>query len=141
MLWKLYFGVMTLFIVGCFIGMLFGKPQDVYPIADNIGLSVWMVQLIGLFGYVFRKPLLTVAIWRALFPVFVLNLVAAVIISVYRLSLLQPISFLSAFIVMVICFVVPFFPLLLANYRYAFRSQNIWSTRKLALPRKAPMAS
>src|SRR5215472_8030571 len=100
MLWKLYFGVMTLFVVGCFIGMLFGKPQEVYPIADNIGLSVWMVQLIGLFGYVFRKPLLTVAIWRGLFPVFVLTFVVGVIVSTYRISLLENISIASGVIIL-----------------------------------------
>jgi hypothetical protein len=68
MLWKLYFGVMTLVIVLSFIGTLFGKPHEVYPMAGNIVLSVWMVQLVGLFGYVFRKPLLTVSMWRWLFP-------------------------------------------------------------------------
>jgi hypothetical protein len=128
MLWKLYFGVMALLIVFGFLGMLFGKPQEVYPIADKIVLSVWMVQLVGLFGYVFRKPLLTVAIWRRLFPVFVLTLVAAVILSVYRLSLLEPISIVSGFVVMVICFALPLFPLLLANYRYAYRSADSMTT-------------
>jgi len=127
MLWKIYFGVMALLIVFGFLGMLFGKPQEVYPMADKIVLSVWMVQLVGLFGYVFRKPLLTVAVWRGLFPAFVLTFVAAVLFSVYRLSLIEPISIVSGFIVMVICFALPFFPLLLANHRYAFRSQGIWS--------------
>ena len=47
MLWKLYFGVMTLVIILSFIGTLFGKPHEVYPMAGNIVLSVWMVQLVG----------------------------------------------------------------------------------------------
>jgi hypothetical protein len=69
------------------------------PLSSQAGagrwLSVWMVQLIGLFGYVFRKPLLTVAIWRALVPVFVVTFVAGVIVSTYRISLLENISIAS----------------------------------------------
>src|SRR5262249_16170267 len=138
--------VMALFVVGCFIGMLFGKPQEVYPMADKIGLSVWLVQLIGLFGYAFRKPLLTVAIWRALFPVFVFTFVAGIVFSTYRLTLIEHIRVASGAIILLMITIAIFYlplclPLLIANYRYAFRSQNIWSTRKLALPREAPMAS
>src|SRR5262249_30625921 len=122
-----YFGLMALAAMLGLMGTLFGERHEVYAIADDILLFVWMVQLLGLFGYVFRKRLLSAAIWRSLFPVFVLAFAAAVTVGAYRISLIRPISIASGLIVMVILALPIFFPLLLANRRYAFRSQDIWS--------------
>ena len=125
MLWKLYFWAMAIAAVLGLIGELVEEPHEVYPAADGIFLAVSVVQLLGLFGYVYRKPLLSAAIWRRLFAVFVIAF-AAVIVGGYRFSLVQDVGMPAASIAVAVFALPLFFPLLLANYRYAFRCQDIW---------------
>jgi hypothetical protein len=127
MLWKLYFGLMSLLVMGSIGGGLIEGPHPIYPVADYVILSLTAAQLVGLYGYAFNRPLLSESLWRLAFPVFVLNLLATLWIGGVRFAAAQGDVEVPAATIFVSLFGLPLFlPLLIADRRYAFRSPAIW---------------
>ena len=110
MLWKLYFWLMA----ASYLGGWFVEPYEVWPAADYVLLPLGAAQVLGLGGYAFKQPVLSAAVWRTLFPIFAIGLVATLLVGGARVGLAS-------------LFALPvLLPILLANHHYAFRSPAIW---------------
>ena len=131
MLWKLYLGFVG-FLVGSSL-LLLTIPQDprpIYPWAEYIFVPISAVQVVGLFGYVYRRSLLGTRFWQIAFPVFLSNLIVALLVGGARFDADQGgVSVPAATVFMAILMLPLFLPLLIANYRYAFRSPALWKER------------
>jgi hypothetical protein len=132
-LWKLYLGLMGLSIVGSVGITLVNGPHPVYPVADYPILALSLLQLVGLYGYAFKRPILSERFWRLVYPVLVLNLIATLVIGGVRFAADRGhvgVPGVAAATLFTSLFGIPFFlPLLLADRRYAFRSTSaIWKS-------------
>jgi hypothetical protein len=128
MLWKLYFGLISFLVVGSVPLTLIDEPHPIYPVADYVILGLTAAQLIGLYGYAFKRPMLSERFWQLAFPVFTLNLIATLLIAGIRFAEARgDLGLLAATIVTSLFGPPLYFPLLLADRRYAFRSTTtIW---------------
>jgi hypothetical protein len=130
MLWKLYLGLMGFLVGGSLALLPIQGPHAIYPLADYLILPVSAAQVAGLYGYAFRRPLLSDRFWQLAFPVFVLNLLATLWIGGVRFAAAQDDIGVVAATVFVSLFGLPLFlPLLIANRWYAFRSPSLWQER------------
>ena len=137
MIWKFYLGLVGLLVVGSLVLLPFEEPHAIYPWAEYIYVPVTAIQAVGLYGYVFRRSLLSARFWQLAFPAFALSLLGALLIGGIRFAVDRgdvgvPAAtiFLSMFVLLL------FLPLLLANYRYAFRSPTLWSDRPAQVSRR-----
>ena len=128
MLWKLYFGLMSLLVVGSVTITLIDGPHPIYPVADYVILGLTVAQLIGLYGYAFKRPMLFERFWQSAFPLFMLNLIATLVVGSIRFAAARADIGVPAATIVAVLFGLPFhLPLLLADRRYAFRSTTtIW---------------
>ena len=133
MLWKVYSWALGLVTGITLLQAVLGKTHITYEAIDYILIPITALQVVGLFGYAFRKPLLTSAIWRGLFWVFIIAFVASLITGGERFSAAQDVAFISGLISVSLPAFLLFGPLLLANYRYAFGCEDIWSSSRLAV--------
>jgi hypothetical protein len=131
MLWKTYFWLMILLVVFGQIALVYGEATTVL---DVTLLAVTLAQLVGLFGYVFKRPILSAAVWRWLFPIFIVAFLVTVFEGAYRFNLDPDVAMVTNMLTITIFSLLVLFPLLLANYRYAFRSENIWHAPASARP-------
>lgn len=98
---------------------------------DRAGWIHWgfeLVGIVGLWGYLRRRPLLHLQIWRAYFFAAILSLLYG---SVMALLGEPPdpfsgIGWYGLAAVVVVLAVIVAVPLLIGLWRYAFRSQSIW---------------
>ncbi|MBR0719900.1 hypothetical protein [Bradyrhizobium liaoningense] len=126
MLWKLYFGILSLFVVPSICVTVVQGPHAIYPVADYLIQGLTVAQLVGLYGYAFRQPLLSQRAWQIAFPVFVLNFISTLVIASIRFAAAKPDYGMTAAATAILIFGLPFFlPLLLADRRYAFHS-TLW---------------
>lgn len=127
MLWKLYLGLVCLLVMASVSTLLIEGPHPIYAIADYIIMSLTIAQIVGLYGYAFRRPMLSERFWQLAFPVFVLNLLASLLVGGVRYAATQSDIGVPAATIVISLFALPLFlPLLLADRRYAFRSPTIW---------------
>ena len=128
MAWKIYFWVMNVLVVGTLVmlALPFGDDHAIYPLADYIIVPVSTVQVVGLYGYAFKLPLLSERLWRLTFPVFVLSLLASLIVAGTRFGVEQGVMMPVATIFIAMLALPIFLPMLIANRLYAFRSPMIW---------------
>jgi len=130
MLWKLYFGLMACLVGFGLVGSAIEEEgHAIYPLMDYIALPVTAVQTVGLYGYAFRRPLLSERFWQLAVPVFALNLIASIVIGGVRVAADRDVSVIGAMIVTSLFALPLFLPLLWANRRYAFASPAIWKER------------
>ena len=130
MLWKLYFGLMSLLVGGSSLVLATGGPHAIYPLADYIILTLSAFQVAGLYGYAFKRPLLTERFWQLALRVFTVNFFATLLIGGARFAVNQGDVGLPAATIFVSLFGIPLFlPLLIADRRYAYRSPEIWKDR------------
>ena len=128
--WKLYLlvmAVLTLTFAGW--GQMFFLSEETTAIEDIAGwaaLPMYLVQLVGLFGFVYWRRIGSALLWKLVFAVIILEL------------LWQGYSFAidaagfadtgtGVFVIMLIVAAAIFLPLLAALYLYAFRSDNLWA--------------
>jgi hypothetical protein len=126
MLWKIYFGLLALLNIGGWVTLLILGPDTPYPWADYILTGVNSVQVVGLFGFAFKRPILALRFWRVVFPIFLLNLAATIIMIGIRFSLARDGQISSAIALASPIVLLIYLPAVIANYRYAFRSPDIW---------------
>ena len=127
--WKLYLlvtAVLTLTVAGW--GLMFFLSEEITAIEDIAGwaaLPMYLVQLVGLCGFVYWRRIGSPLLWKLVFAVTILDL------------LWQGYSFAidaagfadtgtGVFVTMLIVAPAFFLPLLAALYLYAFRSDNLW---------------
>jgi hypothetical protein len=103
-----------------------GGGHPIYPLADYVVLPVSAIQVIGLYGYAFKKPIWSERFWRLAFPVFALNLLAGLVVSGIRFAATQDVVAGAGIIFVAPIYLALFLPNLLANRWYAFRSPDIW---------------
>jgi hypothetical protein len=126
MLWKIYFGILALLNVGGWVTLPILGADATYPWADYVMTAVNSVQVVGLFGFAFRRPILTARFWRVVFPIFVLNLVATVVVIAVRFRLARDGQIAAAVALASPIVLLIYLPAVIANYRYAFRRHDIW---------------
>ena len=110
-LWAGYFLVMCAVVV---LDALFGD----HGIASVVNTILSGVSLVGLWGYISKKALGSPAVWRLMLAFQVLGTAVLLVVALaaHAPVWVPAIGFAFAF------------PLLLALYRYAFRSRAIWAT-------------
>ncbi len=69
MLWKLYFWISAaITILALIVSALYsGKLTPTYNIFDWVGLFLSIPSLVGLFVFVYKKPISTATVWKAIF--------------------------------------------------------------------------
>lgn len=101
-------------------------PHAIYPVADYVIQGLTVAQLVGLYGYAFRQPILSERVWQIALPVFVLNLIVTLIVASIRFAAAKPDYGMPVATIAVLMFGLPLhLPLLLADRRYALHS-TIW---------------
>lgn len=130
MAWKLYFALMSALVGGSLLLLAIeGSQATILPLAEYIILPVTAMQVVGLRGYAFRHAILTERFWQLAYPLFILNLIASIAIAGTRFASTQGDVGIPAATIFVSLFALPLFlPLLIADRRYAFRSNAIWES-------------
>ena len=102
------------------------ETTAIEDIAQWAGLPMYLVQLVGLFGFVYWRRIGSALLWKLVFAVTILDL------------LWQGYSFAidaagftdtgtGVFVTMLVVVAAIFLPLLAALYLYAFRSDDVWA--------------
>jgi hypothetical protein len=126
--WKAYFVVMTALTLVA-IAFAFFPPSestDYDLLVDWAAVPLYIVQLVGLFGFVYSRRIVRPMLWRLVF-------VASVIELLWTLySLLADLtdaaeSYWSVLGVISLAIVAMTVPMLIALYRYGFRSPELWA--------------
>jgi hypothetical protein len=94
-------------------------------IAEWMSLPMYIVQLIGLFGFIYWRRIGSSLLWKFVFGATVLELVWAVYEMAVETSPF-PRDDLMFLLAMAVGGTVLLLPLLVALYIYAFRSQGLW---------------
>jgi hypothetical protein len=112
--WKLYAYALALLQIG---GLAFTLPK--LRVAEGLDYAVTAVGMIGLFGYVYRRPLWSRRIWMlwgALYPVW----------DVVMASWIYPRQNGTGVRTEYFAVLLLALPLYLALIRYAYRSRELW---------------
>ena len=128
--WKLYLlvmAVLTLTFAGW--GLMFFLSEEttaIEDIAQWAALPMYLVQLVGFFGFVYGRRIGSARVWKLAFAATILDLLW----TGYTLET-DLVSFASVGVtvltIMVSVSVAIFLPLLAALYLYAFRSDDVWA--------------
>jgi hypothetical protein len=113
--WWYYFWLLVVFAVL--------SPLLFEGLEDWLYWLVSLVPLAGLWGYLKRRPLGHRYFWAAYFVLSILNIAYGVVL----LAQLPSDWRMASAAAFVVCYVLAF-PLLLALWRYSFRSPGIWRT-------------
>jgi hypothetical protein len=128
--WKLYLGLMALFTAGV-VGVslyFWGEAASYYRVTDWLTLPVYVVQLVGLFGFVYGRRIGSALLWKLVLAVTVLELAWGFYGTVRDADPLfgGELAFLLG---MAAVGAVVYLPLVIALFIYAFRSPGIWAGR------------
>lgn len=126
--WKLYLLLTTLLTIGG-IGLSFYFSEELTSI-DHIvewaALPMYLVQLVGLFGFVYWRRIGSALLWKLVFAVTILDLLwAGYSFAIDAAGFAD--TGTGVFVIMLIVAAAFFLPLLAALYIYAFRSDNLWA--------------
>ena len=126
--WKLYLLVMAVMTIAGW-GLMFFLSEEITAIEDIAGwaaLPMYLVQLVGLFGFVYWRRIGSPLLWKLVFAVTILDLLW----QGYSFAI-EAAGFADTgtgvFATMVVVVAAIFLPLLAALYIYAFRSDNLWA--------------
>ena len=130
MLWKLYLGLVAFLVGGSLVALVADGGHPIHPWMDYIAIPLSAVQVVGLYGYAFRRPIISERFWRLAVPVFVLNLVGSIVIGGVRFAATRGDIGVPAATILTSLVALPLFlPLLIGNRKYAFHSPAIWKGR------------
>jgi hypothetical protein len=126
--WKAYLVFLASLTIGG-LGLSFywwEETASIDRIAEWLSLPMYLVQLVGLIGFIYWRPIGSVLLWKFVFAATILELgwimyefsEPTVTFSAQDAVFLVTISVVGAII---------FLPLLIALYIYAFRSGELWS--------------
>ena len=129
--WKLYFFAMTA-LTAVAIALVVVPPSesmDYDLLVDWIALPLYVVQLVGLFGFVYARRIGWPLLWRVVLAASALELAW----TLY--SLLEDLPdaeepywpYLSAVGVIALAIAAMMVPMLVALYRYGFRAPELWA--------------
>jgi hypothetical protein len=126
--WKLYLGLMALFTAGV-VGVslyFWGEAASYYRVTDWLSLPVYVVQLVGLFGFVYGRRIASALLWKLVLAVTVLELAWGFYETVRDADPLAggELPFLLA---LGAVGAVLYLPLVVALFIYAFRSPGLWA--------------
>lgn len=114
MLWKIYFVFLAILSVPLYLSGASGESAEFV-----VDLGFFVVLMIGVFGFAWKRKVFTSAVWRIFFPICVIwNMGHAY----YTFDGL-PTLILTAI----------YFPTLIALFLYAFRSRDIWNREPMLL--------
>ena len=126
--WKLYLLVMAVLTIAGW-GLMFFLTEEttaIEDIAQWAGLPMYLVQLVGLFGFVYWRRIGSALLWKLVFAVTILDLLW----QGYSFAI-EAAGFADTgtgvFVFMSIVVLAFFLPLLAALYLYAFRSDDVWA--------------
>jgi hypothetical protein len=125
--WKLYLILMTALTVGG-VGLPFyywEESSSIDRMAEWLSLPMYIVQLVGLFGFIYWRRIGSALLCKLVFAATVLELVWVA----YEMSMETgpfPGENLPFFLAMVVGGSVVLLPLVVALYVYAFRSHRLW---------------
>ncbi|MCK5896875.1 MAG: hypothetical protein KAG20_08720 [Cocleimonas sp.] len=122
--WKIFFLLMLAFELFGFYAVYESILDDSVLISDLVGLFIYPIMLLGLFGYAFKYAFFHQNIWKIFFPISLL-MDFWVLLDVFQAS--PDINTSLLIIVMSIILIVPILILqYLVLYRYAFTDKAPW---------------
>ena len=124
--WKLYLLVMAVLAIAGW-GLMFFLSEEITAIEDIAGwaaLPMYLVQLVGLFGFVYWRRIGSPLLWKLVFAVTILDLLWNYSLEIEAAGFAD--TGTGVFVIMLIAVAASYLPLLAALYIYAFRSDNLW---------------
>ena len=114
---------MTIFSMGA---IFLGDNLSTYSIFDCISAPLYVLQPIALYGFIYKKPLMNSLFWKV---ILVITLGYEVLNSfeLAKTDLTSITSPLAIGIFFMFLFLIQL-PLWYGNYRYAFKSKEIWTS-------------
>lgn len=115
MLWKIYFWlILAIEIASMFVETVHGSVVEITDMVISV------ISTIGLFGYVYKKQLLSKLFWKFVFIITVIEGLAYTMLDVLNDPELGVggMIFVTAFTLIIL------YPFFLGLYRYGFRKQN-----------------
>lgn len=134
--WKIYFWFMvlvtvifSLFIIAVMLFGLFpaiGEEFDqLFSVEGWYSMIFSLVTLIPLFGIAYGKKILILSIWKAVLIWQIADFIWGYLLDTKPNLIAEPFSLYSiSMISVMLLFVIP---VIVANYIYAFKSNDIWS--------------
>jgi hypothetical protein len=120
--WKIYFFILVGLLTAMYVLTFSTCAAAVYHYAD---ILITLVTLIGIYGYAFRKPLVSRNFWKLWFGFFLLwDFLFNFVLPGWYWGELFDRLVLVAFLAMLI-------PAYLALYLYSFRSDTLWLRKNL----------
>ncbi|MGE7603645.1 hypothetical protein ACQKL5_14320 [Peribacillus sp. NPDC097675] len=116
MLWKIYFWI----IVGIEVASMFVETVH-GPVIEITDTIISVISTIGLFGYVYKKQLLTKLFWKVVFIITVIEEFSYIMWDVLN----DPELGLGGLIFVTTFTLTIIYPFFLGLYRYGFRKQNV----------------
>lgn len=116
MLWKIYFWIiLAIEIASLFVETVHG------PVVETTDTVISIISTIGLFGYVYKKQILSQSFWKFVFIITVIE------VSVYiKLDVLNdPELGVGGMIFVTVFTLIIMYPFFLGLYRYGFRKRNL----------------
>ena len=120
--YKLYFWISLILFGVLSIDIYFLREAQ---INDYINLPLSLIGFVGLFGYVYKRAILNVTIWKIIF----FTIIVGEIFYIFFLQEAQPTTDINVgvkvvIIVFLFCLSLPYY---VALYLYGFKSNNIWN--------------
>ena len=126
--WKLYLLVMAVLTIAGW-GLMFFLTEEttaIEDIAQWAGLPMYLVQLVGLFGFVYWRRIGSALLWKLVFAVTILDLLwQGYSFAIEAAGFADTVT--GVFVIMLIVAAAVLLPLLAALYLYAFRSDDVWA--------------
>jgi hypothetical protein len=128
--WKVYLAVMVVLTAAAIGVSLYYRKEaaSYYGVADWASLPMYVVQLVGLFGFIYGRRIGSPLLWKLVFAATVLEQAWMVYETATDVG---PLSFddLPIIAAMAVIGAVIYLPLLVALFIYAFRSPALWAGR------------
>ena len=122
--WKIFFWLFTPLMLITIFGILFIENLNAL---DYIDVFIFLLTLLGLYGYAFSKKIATRAVWKVVFYTFIIWSVFYEAISPFILNIPQ--YGVAAEIDMWLLLNIIYLPLFISLYFYSFKSEHIWKQR------------
>ena len=120
--WKAYFFVMLALMVLGLASRLFIQDGPLLPWWEWLLIPLFVVQIVGLFGFAYWRRLGIPLLWRVAFVASVANEVWDLVSITTDVELKDDTFFLGATLFLQI-------PMLIGLFLYAFRSKELWPRR------------
>ena len=118
--WKIYFWIIALQLLGVPIGAYYFSSISIMDIANWVFVALGVV---GLYGFVYQKALLTEKFWKLFLPAFVIWDILFLVIWLPNQVTQEPVDSYEIKTLFIFLIVLPQY---IGIYRYAFNRLELW---------------